>query len=70
MRCPLLFTSRLNLRRADSMGSPSPTWTLMSTFRDVVDAGDATVCVFYFSMYDVKRLEISQRGDNEMRRIH
>lgn len=25
MRCPDLFTSRLKRRRADSMGSPSPT---------------------------------------------
>ncbi len=49
MRCPDLFTSRLNLRRADSIGSPSPTCTLMSTFRDVGEAGGATVFFFPFA---------------------
>lgn len=31
MRCPDLLTSRLKRRRADSMGSPSPTSILMDT---------------------------------------
>ncbi len=36
--CPDLLTSRLKRRRADSIGSPSPTSILMETPSSVLDA--------------------------------
>lgn len=43
MRWPDLFTSRLKRRRADSMGSPSPTVTLILTGRAVEEAAGTAV---------------------------